>query len=191
MESNRGEDAYQNQSTPHSIVCTQIEECGWSLSVGLLTQQERVSIFKEVWGSDFQRTAHTEGLTRASNNDCCDTNMKVEHLVSRPHSHFNLTNTCHTSKKEHTRFKKRKFSAIDKHEMELDSIEDQRRLIKAQDLSDFAVDCILSSERRVMSRSRYRSIQMRFLYWQISKEINSELSAPHIIKHLAEIHTIE
>ncbi|OMJ26612.1 hypothetical protein AYI70_g39 [Smittium culicis] len=89
------------------------------------------------------------------------------------------------------RSQKRKVSALGKQALELDGLEDQRRFLETQGLGTYAVDCILSNERRVRRRSRYNSIQKRFLDWRISSEFNTAISAPQIINFLAEIYTID
>ncbi|OMJ15319.1 hypothetical protein AYI70_g7346, partial [Smittium culicis] len=133
----------------------------------------------------------SESPTRTSNNNSCDTNVEVCHLVSGPISSINLAAGPSASNDDHTRSKKRKVAALGKQALALDGLEDQRRFLESQGLGTYAADCILSNERRVRRRSRYSSVQQRFLDWRISKEITGEISAPQIINYLAEIYTVD
>ncbi|OMJ07158.1 hypothetical protein AYI70_g12379 [Smittium culicis] len=90
----------------------------------------------------------TEGQTKTSNNDSFNANVEVSDLVSRPHGPVNLTTTPPDSNDDYTRSKKRKVCALEKKELDLDSMEDQRRLLKAQGLRNYAIDWLLSKERR-------------------------------------------
>ncbi|OMJ12593.1 hypothetical protein AYI70_g9017 [Smittium culicis] len=131
------------------------------------------------------------GQMRTSSIDSGNANVEVSHLIHRTHGPVYLSTTPPAVNDDHTRSKKRKISALDKQVLELDSIEDQQRLLKAQGLSNYAIDCLLSNKRHVQRRSRFSSVQQRYLYCRISNEINSEISVPQIINYLEEINTVD
>ncbi|OMJ16494.1 hypothetical protein AYI70_g6559 [Smittium culicis] len=90
-----------------------------------------------------------------------------------------------------SRYQKRKVSALVKKALEHYGFRDKQSLHETQGLETYTFECILSIERGFRHRSRYSSIQQRFLDWRISSEINTAISAPQIINFLAEIYTVE
>ncbi|OLY80604.1 hypothetical protein AYI68_g5298 [Smittium mucronatum] len=140
---------------------------------------------------EHDRADSTEGAQGTSHNDISNTNVEVSHMVSGPGDALGISIPLATSHYNHSRSKKRKITSLDKQALELDSMEDQRRFLESQGLSNYAVDCILSNGRRVRRRFRYSSVQQHFLDWRISKEITSEISTPQIINYLAEIYAVD
>ncbi|OMJ13287.1 hypothetical protein AYI70_g8597 [Smittium culicis] len=123
-------------------------------------------------------TGNPEGPPRESHNDTSDSNMEIRNLVPRTDGAIDFTATASPSNNSGPRSEKRKVAALGKQELELDGLEDQRRFFETQGLGTYAIDFIVSSERRVRRRSRYSSIQQRFLDWRISNEISTPISAP-------------
>ncbi|OMJ11270.1 hypothetical protein AYI70_g9836 [Smittium culicis] len=132
-----------------------------------------------------------EGAQGTNNDDFSYANMEIGHMV--PGSDVSLCVPTFTtaSNNSSARSQKRKVSALGKQALELDGVEDQRRFLETQGLGTYAVDCILSNERCIRRRSRYSSIQQRFLDWRISSEINTAISAPQIINFLSEIYNVD
>ncbi|PWA01876.1 hypothetical protein BB558_001992 [Smittium angustum] len=136
-------------------------------------------------------TDSPEGATGTSNDDHSDSDVEVGNVVSRPDVPISVTAVATTSHNSDSGPKKRKVSALGKQALALDGMEDQRRFLETQGLGNYAIDCILSNERRIRRRSRYSSIQQRFLDWRISNGITTEISTSQIINYLAEIYTVD
>ncbi|OMJ16950.1 hypothetical protein AYI70_g6284, partial [Smittium culicis] len=132
-----------------------------------------------------------EGPPRESHNDTSDSNVEIRNLVPRPDGAIDFTATASPSNNSGPRSEKRKVAALGKQALELDGLEDQRRFLETQGLGTYAIDFIVFSECRVRRRSRYSSIQQRFLDWRISNEISTPISAPQVINYLEEIYTVD
>ncbi|OMJ07790.1 hypothetical protein AYI70_g11963 [Smittium culicis] len=85
--------------------------------------------------------------------------------------------------------KKLKISAVEQQELESRGMENQRCILKAQGLSDTAVDMIVSNHCAFKSRSRYHSIQQQFLDWYLSNNNTAEIQAKNIVNFLVYIFT--
>ncbi|OMJ08239.1 hypothetical protein AYI70_g11672 [Smittium culicis] len=95
---------------------------------------------------------------RTITNNSGDTDVEVCYLVSGNISPINLAAGPSASNDDHTGSKKRKVAALGKQALALDGLEDQRRFLESQGLGTYAVDCILSNERRVRRRSSVSDI---------------------------------
>ncbi|OMJ13406.1 hypothetical protein AYI70_g8515 [Smittium culicis] len=85
--------------------------------------------------------------------------------------------------------KKLKISAVEQQELESRGMENQRCILKAQGLSDTAVDMIVSNHCAFKSRSRYHSIQQQFLDWYLSNNNTTEIQLNNILNYLSHIFT--
>ncbi|OMJ24284.1 hypothetical protein AYI70_g1678 [Smittium culicis] len=120
-------------------------------------------------------TGNPEGPPRESHNNISDSNVEIRNLVPRPDGAIDFTATASPSNKT----------------LELDVLEDQQRFLETQGLGTYAIDFIVSKERRVRRRSRFSSIHQRFLDWRISSEISTPISTPQVINYLVEIYTVD
>ncbi|OMJ19723.1 hypothetical protein AYI69_g6509 [Smittium culicis] len=136
-------------------------------------------------------TGSSECPPLTSHNDTCDSNVEIRNLAPRPDVAISLTATSFSSDNFRSRSENRKVTALEKQEFELDDLEEQRRFLKTQGLGTYAIDFIVLNRRRVRSRSRYSSIQQRFLEWRISNEISTSIFTPQVINYLAEIYTVD
>ncbi|OMJ28641.1 hypothetical protein AYI69_g1885 [Smittium culicis] len=136
-------------------------------------------------------TGSPEGPPRESHNDTSESNVEIRNLVPRPDGAIDFTATASPSNNSGPRFEKRKVVALGKQELELDGLEDIRRFLETQGLGTYSIAFIVSNEQPVRHRSRYSSIQQRFLDWRISNKISTPISAPQIINYLAEIYTLD
>ncbi|OMJ14759.1 hypothetical protein AYI70_g7694 [Smittium culicis] len=85
--------------------------------------------------------------------------------------------------------KKRKISAVEQQDLVSHGMENQRFILNAQGLSDTAVEIIVSNQRAVKRRSRYHSIQQRFLDWHLNNNNTAEIQANNIVNCLIHIFT--
>ncbi|OMJ10554.1 hypothetical protein AYI69_g10198 [Smittium culicis] len=95
-----------------------------------------------------------EGAQGTNNEDFSFANVEIGHMVPGSDVPLCVPTFTTASNNSSDRSQKRKVSALGKQALELDSVEDQRRLLEAQGLETYAVDCILSNERLVRRRSR-------------------------------------
>ncbi|OMJ18986.1 hypothetical protein AYI69_g6803 [Smittium culicis] len=109
------------------------------------------------------------------------------HMVPGSSMHVGRATTSYTSDNGDTRSRKRKISALQQQGVVLDGLEDQRSILKAQGLTDNAINIIVSNQRSAKRRSRYYTTQIKFLEWHIDNADGSPIQASHIINYLAEI----
>ncbi|OMJ18633.1 hypothetical protein AYI69_g6930 [Smittium culicis] len=205
MEPQGSKTPYHHEGTVESAVCTEARECkqetrpllklvSGQQSTGTERSEPRMdqvqqSVLLPTLEPD--NTGSPEGPPRESHNDTSGSNVEIRNLVPRPDSAIDFTATASPSNNSGPRPEKRKVAALGKQALELDSLEDQRSFLETQSLGTYAINFIVSNERRVRRRSRCSSIQQRFLDWRISNEVSTPISAPQVINYLAEIYTVE
>ncbi|OMJ22772.1 hypothetical protein AYI70_g2657 [Smittium culicis] len=155
------------------------------------TRRRPICIFPEQETRPLLHTGSPEGPLRESHNDTSDSNVEIRNLVPRPDGAFDFTATASPSNNSGPRSEKRKVAALGKQALDLDGLEDQWRFLETQGLGTYAIVFIVSKKRRVCRRSRYSSIQQRFLDWGISNKIYTPISAPQVINYLEEIYTVD
>ncbi|PVU93748.1 hypothetical protein BB561_003065 [Smittium simulii] len=131
--------------------------------------------------------SNPQSTQRENNHDPGYSNVEIGNMVSGSIDSVNFSTVIASSNNSCSRSQKRKVSAIQQQTLALDGMEDQRRFLQTQGLGTYAVDFILSNKRRVRRRSRYSSIQQRFLDWRILNKITTDISAPQIINYLSEL----
>ncbi|PVU86641.1 hypothetical protein BB560_006630 [Smittium megazygosporum] len=117
----------------------------------------------------------SQGTKKSNNYNISHANVENGNLVSRPDKSFNITTITTSSIISSTRPKKQKISAREKQELVLDGLEDQRGFLQTEGLENYAIDLILSNKRRIRRRTRYISIQQRFLDWRDLSNIKSAI----------------
>ncbi|PVU87854.1 hypothetical protein BB560_006425, partial [Smittium megazygosporum] len=113
----------------------------------------------------------SQGMKGTNNYNISHANVENGNLVSRPDKSFNITTTTTSSNIGSTRPKKRKISAREKQEL-------------TEGLENYAIDLILSNKRRIRRRTRYISIQQRFLDW---RDLSNILNKSTILSYKSAI----
>ncbi|OMJ26038.1 hypothetical protein AYI70_g462 [Smittium culicis] len=155
MEPQSGEAAYQHKGTVESVVCTEPQELHGPISVSILRKYIHTILCQEI------RERNLPGAAGIS--------IKVEICdpIPRSDGSINFTANSSTSKKCSSGFKKQKVTALGKKALGLDLHEYMRLLIETQDLRNYEIGFIVSKEQRVRRRTRYSSIQKRFIGWPV------------------------
>ncbi|PVU91005.1 hypothetical protein BB561_004608 [Smittium simulii] len=135
--------------------------------------------------------SNPQSTQRENNHDTGYSNVEIGNMVSGSIDSVDFLTVIASSNNSCSRSQKRKVSAIEQQTLALDGMEDQRRFLQTQGLGTYAVGFILSNKRRVRRRSRYSSIQQRFLDWRILNKITTDISAPQIINYLSELFIME
>ncbi|OMJ10546.1 hypothetical protein AYI69_g10200 [Smittium culicis] len=134
---------------------------------------------------------NSEIQTGALNHNTGHPVMENSNMVPGSSMHFGRATTSSTSDNADTRSRKRKISALKQQGVVLDGLEDQRSILKAQGLTDNAINIIVSNQRSAKRRSRYYTTQIKFLEWHIDNADGSPIQASHIINYLAEIFIVK
>ncbi|PVU95345.1 hypothetical protein BB561_001890 [Smittium simulii] len=132
-----------------------------------------------------------ESAPRASDDDFNHTSMENSNLVSGSTGIISCSATASTGNDGHTRPQKRKISAVEQQELVPHGMENQRRVLQAQGLSDTAINIIVSNKRAVKRRSRYYSTQKQFLEWHMPNNQSTAIQSSHIVNYLAHIFKTE
>ncbi|OMJ16497.1 hypothetical protein AYI69_g7822 [Smittium culicis] len=106
--------------------------------------------------------------------------MENNNMVPGSSMHVGRTANSSTSDKGDTRTRKRKISALQQQGVVLDGLEDQRSILKAQGLTDNAINIIVSNHRSAKHRSRNYTTRIKFLEWYINNADESPIHASHI-----------
>ncbi|PVU91551.1 hypothetical protein BB561_004345 [Smittium simulii] len=125
-------------------------------------------------------SGNSESTQGENNHDAGYSDVEISNMVSGSSGSLGVPTAITSSNNDYSRPQKRKVSAIKQQTLVIDGLEDQRRFLETQGLGTYAVDFILSNERRVRRRSRYSSIQQRFLDWGIANDIITDISAPKL-----------
>ncbi|OMJ24123.1 hypothetical protein AYI69_g4742 [Smittium culicis] len=133
--------------------------------------------------------SYTEISEGTTNNNADYSSVENCSMVPRSTEVINSPAITTTSNNGSARSKKRKISAAEQQELVSHGMENQQCILKAQGLSDTAVDIIISNQRAVKRRSRYHSIQQQFLDWHLSNNNTTEIQANIIVNFLAHIFT--
>ncbi|OMJ26489.1 hypothetical protein AYI70_g123 [Smittium culicis] len=193
MKSKRGENDHKRQGTAYSTVRPQTQECGRPVCIP--HEQEGESLLQLVPRHQIVRPECTVlQLVRVQQPiqlPTMEPDLPICYLVFGPIVSVDLAAGPSANNDDHTGSKKWKVATLRKQELALDGLEDQRRFLESQCLDTYAVDFILFNERCVRRRSRYSSVQQRFLDRRISKEIADEILATQIINYLVEIYTVD
>ncbi|PVV02953.1 hypothetical protein BB560_002580 [Smittium megazygosporum] len=120
----------------------------------------------------------SQGKKKTNNYNISRANVENGNLVSRPDKSFNITTITTSSIISSTRPKKRKISAREKQEL-------------TEGLENYAIDLILSNKRRIRRRTRYISIQQRFLDWRDLSNIVGPITTPQIVNFLSSLYVKE
>ncbi|OMJ19910.1 hypothetical protein AYI70_g4434 [Smittium culicis] len=92
-------------------------------------------------------TSNTEGQTEQTDNNSDNNTMETRDLVPRPSQPIDFPAATSTSNSGSTRPQKRKIPAVGEQKLESDGMEDQRRALQAQGLSNLAIEIFISNER--------------------------------------------
>ncbi|OMJ30025.1 hypothetical protein AYI69_g445, partial [Smittium culicis] len=95
-----------------------------------------------------------ESAQRTSENHFNHTAMKNSNVVSGSTGIISCPAIASTGNDGHTRPQKRKISAVEQQKLVPYGMENQRRILQAQGLSDIAIDIIVSNQRAIKRRSR-------------------------------------
>ncbi|OMJ09462.1 hypothetical protein AYI69_g10651 [Smittium culicis] len=106
---------------------------------------------------------HAEIPQVASHDGIGDNEVEIRDLISGPDVSLCVSTFPTTSNKCIPIPENRITTALGKQELVLDSLEDQWSFLEAQALENYAIDCVFSNNRHFRRRSRYSSIQQRFL----------------------------
>ncbi|PVU94705.1 hypothetical protein BB561_002339 [Smittium simulii] len=128
-----------------------------------------------------------ESAPRTSDNYFSNTSMENSNLVSGSTGIISCSATSSTANYGHTKPQKRKISDVEQQELMPHGMENQRRVIQAQGLSDTAINIIVSNKLAVKRRSRYHSTQKQFLDWHMTKNQSTAIQSSHIVNYPAHI----
>ncbi|PVU97718.1 hypothetical protein BB561_000340 [Smittium simulii] len=126
-----------------------------------------------------------ESAPRTSDNHFSHASIKNSNLVSGSTGIISCLATASTGNDGHTRPQKQKISAVEQQELVPHCMENQRRVLQAQGLSDTDINIIVSNKRAVKRRPRYHSTQKQFLDWHLTKNQSTSIQTSHIVDYLA------
>ncbi|PVU90089.1 hypothetical protein BB561_005030 [Smittium simulii] len=81
----------------------------------------------------------------------------------------------------------RQISTTQKQILVADGMENQRRTLQQEGLTDLALDLITANTRSVKRRSRYYTTQKEFIDWRHGLGISGDITEPDIINYLSKI----
>ncbi|OLY84786.1 hypothetical protein AYI68_g1040 [Smittium mucronatum] len=134
-------------------------------------------------------TKEPEGGPGTSKNYARTSAMEDSDFFPRPNETIVQSTIVTTSDNGNTRPKKRKITDVEEQTLVPDSMNNQRKILKAQVSADTAIDLIVSNQRETKRRSRYHSIKQQFLNWNIRNNPSEPVKASHVVNFLAYIFT--
>ncbi|PVU84985.1 hypothetical protein BB560_007195 [Smittium megazygosporum] len=113
-----------------------------------------------------------------------DTILKVSNMVFGRSKYVGRSTTSTKSEYSESGYKKRKIAFLGEQTTEYLSMENQRRALKKQTPSDFAIDVAISKKRNQKQKSRHFVIRRRFLDPRSSENAPLTILAPEIVNFL-------